>query len=281
MMRLSARCGVWASLVPVTLLALLMAPALDPGTVWSSADGACPDAHESGSTDTGEAVIRARSMVVQTGNESSGGIRGAGESGAASPARDQSALEGTIVAFGDSLTQGHVLPEEEAYPAQLDRKIKAEGYAYKVVNAGINGETSSGALSRVKWILRMKPDIVILETGANDGFRGIPPELIEKNISEIIRILQENGVTVVLAGMQMLSNLGAEYTEAFRSVYPRVARQYNVILVPFFLEGVAGEPSLNLPDGIHPTAEGYGIVVKNVWPHVLEAIGKAGTGKDP
>ncbi len=182
--------------------------------------------------------------------------------------------QGTIVAFGDSLTQGFVLPEAEAYPAQLERKLRAEGFNHRVVNAGINGETSSGALSRVKWILRMRPDIVILETGANDGFRGIKPEVVEENISEIIRILKENDVTVVLAGMQMLSNLGAEYTAAFRDIYPRVAQRHGVILVPFFLEGVAGEPSLNLPDGIHPTAEGHGIVAKNVWPHVVEAIGR-------
>ncbi len=184
------------------------------------------------------------------------------------------AHEGIIVAFGDSLTQGFVLPEAEAYPAQLERRLRAEGFDYRVINAGINGETSSGALSRVNWILRMEPDIVILETGANDGFRGIKPEHIEKNISEIIRILKENGVTVVLAGMRMLSNLGAEYTAAFRDIYPRVAREHGVILIPFFLEGVAGEPSMNLPDGIHPTAEGHGILVKNVWPYVLEAIGK-------
>jgi acyl-CoA thioesterase-1 len=180
--------------------------------------------------------------------------------------------EGVIVAFGNSLTQGFILPEAEAYPAQLERRLRSEGYAHRVVNSGINGETSSGALSRVNWILRLKPDIVILETGANDGFRGIAPERIEANISEIVRILKENRVTVVLAGMQMLSNLGPEYTAAFRNIYPNVARRHGVILVPFFLEGVAGEPSLNLPDGIHPTSGGYGIVVRNVWPHVVEAI---------
>jgi acyl-CoA thioesterase-1 len=189
--------------------------------------------------------------------------------------------EGTIVAFGDSLTQGHVLPEQEAYPARLEKRLRAEGFAFRVVNAGINGETSSGALSRVSWILRMKPDIVILETGANDGFRGINPEFIEKNISETIRILKENEVTVVLAGMQMLSNLGAEYTTAFRNIYPNVSRRHGAILIPFFLEGVAGEPSLNLPDGIHPTTEGYEIVVKNVWPYVLEAIGRVRSERRP
>ncbi len=184
-------------------------------------------------------------------------------------------VEGTIVAFGDSLTEGFVLREEDAYPAQLERKLRAAGYHYRVVNAGINGETSSGALSRVKWILRMKPDIVILETGANDGLRGIKPEVIEKNISETIRILKEANVVVVLAGMQMLSNLGNEYTSAFKEIYPRVAKNQDVILIPFFLHGVAAEPSLNLPDGIHPTAKGHSIVAQNVFPYAVEAIQKA------
>ncbi len=184
-------------------------------------------------------------------------------------------VEGTIVAFGDSLTEGFILAEEAAYPAQLERKLRAAGYRYRVVNAGINGETSSGALSRVKWILRMKPDIVILETGANDGFRGIKPEVIEKNLSETIRILKDANVVVVLAGMQMLSNLGNEYTSAFKEIYPRVARNQDVILIPFFLEGVAAEPALNLPDGIHPTAKGHSIVAENVFPLAVEAIKKA------
>jgi len=189
--------------------------------------------------------------------------------------------EGVIVAFGDSLTQGFILPESEAYPARLEARLRSEGYAYRVVNEGVNGETSSGALSRVNWILRLKPDIVILETGANDGFRGIPPEVVEANISEIIRILKENRVTVVLAGMQMPPNLGPRYTAAFREIYPNAARRHGVILIPFFLDGVAGEPSLNLPDGIHPTAEGFGIVVNNVWPYVLEAIEAVRSAKVP
>jgi acyl-CoA thioesterase-1 len=189
-----------------------------------------------------------------------------------SEAQQESGTEKVIVAFGDSLTQGYTLPEADAYPAQLERKLRSEGFRYKVVNAGINGETSSGALSRVKWVLKMKPDIVILETGANDGFRGIKPEVIEKNLDEIIRILKEANVTVVLAGMQMLANLGSDYTAAFKSLYPRVARKQDVILIPFFLAGVAAEPALNLPDGIHPSAEGHAIVTRNVLPYVIEAI---------
>jgi acyl-CoA thioesterase I len=188
----------------------------------------------------------------------------------------ESVREGIIVAFGDSLTQGYTLPETDAYPAQLERKLRSEGYRYNVINAGVNGETSSGALSRVKWILKMKPDIVILETGANDGFRGIKPDVIEKNLDDIIRTLKEANVTVVLAGMQMLANLGNDYTTAFKSLYPRVAQKQEVILIPFFLAGVAAVPALNLPDGIHPTAEGHAIVTGNVLPYVIEAIKRVG-----
>jgi acyl-CoA thioesterase-1 len=183
-------------------------------------------------------------------------------------------FDGTIAAVGDSLTAGLGVDEEEAYPAQLERKLAAEGYRWRVVNAGISGETSSGALSRVNWILKLKPDIVVLETGANDGLRGIDPAVTRKNIAELVRILQENKVTVVLAGMRMVANLGPQYTKAFASVYPAVAKERGVILVPFFLQGVAGDQDLNQADGIHPTAEGYRIVAETVYPFVREAIEK-------
>ena len=180
--------------------------------------------------------------------------------------------DGTIAAVGDSLTAGYGLSEEQAYPAQLERSLQAEGLRYRVANAGISGETSSGTLSRIKWVLTLKPDIVILETGANDGMRGISPELTQKNLNEIIGILAEHKVVVVLAGMQMLSNLGEEFRTAFTNVYPAVAGQRKVVLIPFFLEGVAGEPHLNLPDAVHPTEQGYAVVVSNLLPYVKEAI---------
>lgn len=207
---------------------------------------------------------------------------GAGASEAGSE-KDAPKSEGVIVAMGNSLTAGYGISENEAYPALLEKKLAADGYAYRVVNAGISGETSSGALSRVQWILTLKPDIVILETGANDGFRGIDPALVEKNIDETVRILQESGATVVLAGMQIVRNLGKEYTDAFNAIFPRVARKHGVILIPFFLEGVAGEPGLNQADTIHPTARGYEIITQTVYPHVVEAIKKreAEGGKNP
>lgn len=184
------------------------------------------------------------------------------------------AEEGIIVAVGDSLTAGYGLDETNAYPAQLERRLREAGYPWRVVNAGISGETSSGALSRVKWVLTLKPDIVVLVTGANDGLRGIDPKVTEKNLDEMIRTLKERNVTVVLGGMKMVTNLGRAYTGAFSAVYPAVARRHDLILVPFFLDGVAGRADLNQDDGIHPTAEGYRVVVDTVFPFVTRAIEK-------
>ena len=180
--------------------------------------------------------------------------------------------KGTIVAVGDSLTAGLGVHEEEAYPARLEKKLRAAGYDWKVVNAGISGETSSGTLSRINWVMKLRPDIVILETGANDGLRGIDPAVTRKNIDETIRILKQQNVTVVLAGMRMVRNLGREFTKGFADLYPSLAKKHGLILVPFFLQGVAGDPSLNQPDGIHPTAEGYRIITENIYPFAQKAI---------
>jgi acyl-CoA thioesterase I len=186
--------------------------------------------------------------------------------------RAQPVFAGTIVAVGDSLTAGYGVDEADAYPPRLEQQLRAAGYNWRVVNAGISGETSSGTLSRVNWVLKLKPDIVILETGANDGLRGIDPRLTGKNLDEAIRILKENRVTVVLAGMRMVSNLGRDYTENFAAIYPAVAKKHNLVLIPFFLAGVAGEPSLNQADGVHPTAEGYRVVTATVYPYVVRAL---------
>jgi acyl-CoA thioesterase-1 len=180
--------------------------------------------------------------------------------------------EGTIVAVGDSLTEGLGVAEEFAYPALLEKKLRLDGYHYRVINAGVSGETSSGTLARIKWVLTLKPDIVILVIGANDGFRGIDPELIKTNILSIVRAFKEKKVSVLLGGMQMGQNLGKEYVTAFEKIYPLVAREENVGLVPFFLTGVAANPNLNQADGIHPTAEGYRVVVEHIFPYVIEVI---------
>jgi len=194
------------------------------------------------------------------------------ESNPPSQAHPKEKYEGTIVAVGDSLTEGLGVDEEFAYPAVLEEKLQDQGYRYRVINAGISGETSSGTLSRIKWVLTLKPDIVILVIGANDGFRGIDPALIESNIRKIIETLKAETVVVVLGGMKIVQNLGQEYTRAFAAIYPAVAEAENVIFIPFFLEGVAADPGLNQADGIHPTAAGYRRVVDHIYPYVIAAI---------
>jgi acyl-CoA thioesterase I len=181
-------------------------------------------------------------------------------------------FSGTIVAMGNSLTEGLGVPEEKAYPARLQKALRDKGYDYRVVNAGISGETSSGARSRMEWVLRMKPDIIILETGANDGLRGLDPELIRRNIREMVDTFTAEGIVVVLAGMKIVPNLGPAYSKTFADVYTDVGGDNDVIMIPFFLEGVAGVSKLNQPDGIHPTADGYARVVEHIFPYVTEAI---------
>ena len=179
----------------------------------------------------------------------------------------------TIVCFGDSLTAGYGLAPEQAYPAVLQQKIDDQGWPFHVVNAGLSGDTTSGGLRRINWILRQQVDVLLIELGANDGFRGIEPSQIKKNLQGIIDQTKKKypHVTVIIAGMQMSPNLGPDYTTQFRAVFPDIAEANEAALIPFFLEGVAGKPKLNLPDGIHPTAEGHLIVAENVWT-VLEPV---------
>jgi len=187
---------------------------------------------------------------------------------------------GTIVAVGDSLTAGYGLEEHEAYPAQLARMLAAAGLPYRVVNAGISGETSSGVLSRIEWVLAsLKPDIVILATGANDGLRGVDPALTRENLRRSVQVLKADGVVVVLAGMQMVRNMGRQYTAAFAEIFAQVAADEEVLLVPFLLAGVAGEAHLNQADGIHPTAAGYAVVAETVLPYVRQAVAVLQTQK--
>ena len=200
-----------------------------------------------------------------------GGCKQRSEPAPAAP-RQQPAVEGTIVAVGDSLTAGLGIDEDNAYPARLEKKLRSAGYNWRVINAGISGETSSGALARVHWVLKLKPDIVILETGANDGLRGIDPHVTGRNIDEMVRILKEHNVMVILAGMRMVTNLGRRFTKDFSANYPATAKKYGLILVPFFLANVAGNPALNQADGIHPTSEGYRIITEAIYPYVQKAI---------
>lgn len=193
-------------------------------------------------------------------------------SASASADRAQADFSGTIVAVGDSLTAGLGVEEDFAYPALLQRRLQADGHNYRVINAGVSGETTSGTLSRLEWVLTMKPDIVILEIGANDGLRGVDTAVPAKNLREIVRVLQDNDIITVFTGMKMVWNLGPVYTSSFNAIYPQVADENDLIFMPFFLEDVATKPALNIEDGLHPNARGYEVVVKNLYPYVMEAI---------
>jgi acyl-CoA thioesterase-1 len=169
-----------------------------------------------------------------------------------------------IVAFGDSLTAGLGVQADESYPAQLQRRLDSLGYHYRVINAGVSGDTTAGGLRRVSWILNNKPELVILELGVNDGLRGLPVDHTQSNLRQIIRQLQEAGTTVVLAGMKLPPNYGQDYTARFEALYQKLAKESQLPLIPFFLEGVGGSSSLNQADGIHPTKEGYKLIVEEV-----------------
>jgi acyl-CoA thioesterase-1 len=192
---------------------------------------------------------------------------------ASKTAAAKQATRKTIVAMGNSLTAGFGVDESEAYPAQLQRKLAGDGYDFNVVNAGVSGETSSGALSRIEWIIStLKPDIIILETGANDGLRGIDPNILRKNLDRVVSVIKANNIEVLLCGMKILPNMGPEYSKAFARVYPEIAQKYEIPLVPFFLEGVGGDPRFNQPDRLHPTAKGYHRIVDHIYPYVLDVI---------
>ena len=166
----------------------------------------------------------------------------------------------TLAFLGDSLTAGQGLPEAQAYPALIQARLPT----WKVVNAGVSGDTTAGGVRRAEWVLNSKPAIVILELGANDGLRGIDLKDTRTNLETIIQRLQSAGVTVILAGMKLPPNYGKDYTARFSALYPEMARKYRVPLMPFFLEGVAAREALNQADGIHPTEAGYRIIVENL-----------------
>ncbi len=177
-----------------------------------------------------------------------------------------------IVAFGDSLTAGYGLQPQEAFPAKLSTALKAKGYDVNVVNAGVSGDTTAAGLARLDWSVPKGTQAVILEFGANDAFRGITPVTARKNLEEIITRLKARNIEVMLAGMYAPRNLGKDYVASFDPIYPDLAKKYSLILVPFFLDGVAGNRGLTLPDGLHPTAEGVDIVVKKLLPSVEALI---------
>ena len=180
----------------------------------------------------------------------------------------------TIVFFGDSITAGYGVDPDEAYPAVIQRKIKEADRPWRVVNAGLSGETTAGGLRRLDWILRQRVDILVIELGGNDGLRGIPPATTRSNLEQMIgRIQQQHpDVKVVLTGMQISTNMGPDFARDFAAIYPELARATGVVLVPFLLDRVGGVPTLNQADGIHPTAEGHQIVADTVWRTLLPLL---------
>ncbi len=182
------------------------------------------------------------------------------------------ATQKKILAYGDSLTAGYGLPYDQSFAAQLERRLRAEGYAVTVVNAGVSGETSSGGLARINWTLQEKPDCVILELGANDMMRGIDPALTRKNLDKMLAILQKRKIPVLLAGMKATSGLGKKYGAEFDAIYPALAQKYHVLYYPFFLKGVWDKTALRLPGNIHPNVRGVGVIVDNILPAVKELL---------
>lgn len=173
----------------------------------------------------------------------------------------------TILFFGDSITAGYGIDTEDAFPALIQNKLDSNNFNYRAVNAGLSGETSAGGLRRVDWVLQQSVDIFVLELGGNDGLRGVDPADTKRNLQGIINIVREKNpnITVILTGMEAPPNMGQNYTDTFRDVYRDLARENDLQFIPFILEGVAGIPELNLPDGIHPTEEGHEIVADLVW----------------
>ena len=173
-----------------------------------------------------------------------------------------------IVAFGDSLTAGQGVAPDESYPALLAAKLRTDGYSYRVVNAGVSGDTTAGGLRRVDWALKSKPDIVLLELGVNDAFRGQDLDRVRANLDAMVARFEAGDARVLLLGMRLPPNYGAGYAGRFEKIYAEVAARRKVAFMPFFLDGVGAVARLNQPDGIHPTAEGYRIIVERLWPYL-------------
>lgn len=184
----------------------------------------------------------------------------------------------SLVGFGDSLMAGYQLPPEDAFPARLEKALKEKGLDVTVANAGVSGDTSSGGLARIDWSIPDGTKGVILELGANDALRGIPPEETRKNIEAMIARLKERGIAVLLAGMMAPPNMGADYAARFNPIYPDLAEKYGLELYPFFLDGVVTDAALKLEDGMHPNGNGVGIMVEKALPTVerfIATLGKA------
>lgn len=200
-------------------------------------------------------------------------VAGCGSPSSPSPKAQAQGARTRLVFFGDSLTAGRGVAPEATFPAQIEAALEKEGYALKVVNAGVSGDTTQGGLARVEWVLKSRPDWVFLGLGANDGLRGVPVETIRENLETLIDTLRDQGAKVALLGMQLPRNFPADYRQDFQAIFPELAREKSLPLFPFLLEDVAMRPLLNLPDGIHPNAEGYQKVAENLLPFLRECLG--------
>jgi len=180
-----------------------------------------------------------------------------------------------IVALGDSLTAGLGLSASEAFPAKLEKALKARGFAVEIANAGVSGDTASGGLARLDWAVPADTDAVIVELGANDMLRGTDPRLARRALDEIVRRLTDRRIAVLLAGMRAAPNLGPEYARQFEAIYPELAAKYDVVFYPFFLDGIAAESRLNQRDGLHPTKAGVDAIVARILPKVEELVARA------
>ncbi len=181
-----------------------------------------------------------------------------------------------VVAFlGDSLTAGQGVDTGQAFPTLVGDALGKAGRPVEVVNAGVSGDTTAGGLRRVDWVLKRKPQVVLVALGSNDGFRGVPVPTIEQNLRQIVTRAKASGTHVILAGMKLPPNLGKDYVDAYEAMFPRVAKQLDVALIPFLLEGVAANRSLNQEDGIHPNPEGHRVIARIVVPFVERALGPA------
>ena len=194
-----------------------------------------------------------------------------------SPAQAQAPIK--LVVLGDSLTAGYGLPAEAAFPARLQKALREKGIQVEVLNAGVSGDTTSAGRDRLDWSIPDGTEAVIVELGANDALRGLDPKVAKASLEAIIKRLQERKIAVMLAGMYAPRNFGPDYAAQFDPIYPDLAKAYSVPLYPFFLDGVAGDARLNMPDGIHPTAAGVDVIVARILPSVEAFLSKVAAGR--
>lgn len=193
------------------------------------------------------------------------------QTNAQKPVTQQSSKPPRVVFLGDSLTEGYGVAKEKAYPALIEKKIKAAGLTWQVINAGVSGSTTASAKTRMDWQLKSKPEVIVIALGANDGLRGFDPKDTRQNLDDVITKAKALNVRVVLAGMMMPPNYGGPYRDAYQKLFPDLAKKHEISLIPFLLDKVAGDKALNLDDGIHPNEKGYVVVTETVW-KVLEPI---------